>query len=528
MSKGNPCSGGAQGKVQSGVGLDTMKHTSLIPALVAYLETLTVTQGRAAGQPFPVLPWERRFLRGAFGPNVVEAALSVARGNGKTTLTAGIATAALDGPLAMPRAETVIVASSFDQARIAYQHILAFLQERHGKELEDKKLWRVWDSGNTATITNRQNGAVVKAIGSDPRRAHGLAPVLVLADEPAQWEPAKTGPMIAALRTSLGKQPGSRLIALGTRPSDETHFFAKMLDDGADYAQTHAASTTAPKYQRRTWNQANPSLAAMPDLLKTIRREAVAAKQDPAILAAFEALRLNLGTSDTVRQMLLDVEVWRGIEGNAAKEGRCYWGVDLGTSAAQSAVASYWPDSGRLEVLAAFPTEPGLHVRGAQDGVADLYARCFKRGELIQTGGAAVSVSALVTEAQERFGQPSGIASDRWREAELRDALKAARLPLARLELRGMGYRDGGEDVRAFRRQCLEGKVTPLPSVLLRSAMSEARTINDAAGNAKLAKGTEGGRRLRARDDAAAAGILGVALASRLPAKGSGIYRGLA
>ena len=30
-------------------------------------------------------------------------------------------------------------------------------------------------------------GARVRCIGSDPRRAHGLAPVLVLADEPAQW-----------------------------------------------------------------------------------------------------------------------------------------------------------------------------------------------------------------------------------------------------------------------------------------------------------------------------------------------------
>ena len=32
--------------------------------------------------------------------------------------------------------------------------------------------------------------------------------------------------------------------------------------------------------------------------------------------------------------------------------------VDLGTSAAMSAVASYWPGGGRLESLAAFPAEP--------------------------------------------------------------------------------------------------------------------------------------------------------------------------
>ena len=86
---------------------------------------------------------------------------------------------------------------------------------------------------------------------------------------------------------------------------------------------------------------------------------------------------------------------------------------------------------------------------------------------------------------------------------------------MSRLELRGMGFKDGGEDVRNFRQACLQGRVTPVPSLLLRSAMSEARTVSDPAGNAKLSKGTQGGRRLRARDDAAAAAILAVAAGTR-------------
>ena len=157
----------------------------------------------------------------------------------------------------------------------------------------------------------------------------------------------------------------------------------------------------------------------MPDLERSIRRESEKAKIDPALLASFEALRLNLGTSDTVRQMLIDVEVWRGIEGDAAMDGRCYWGVDLGTSAAQSAIAAYWPETGRLEALAAFPNEPELGERGLRDGVGELYAKCFQRQELIQTGGRAVNIADLVEEARDRFGAPAGIASDRWREGEL-------------------------------------------------------------------------------------------------------------
>ena len=494
--------------------------------LLEYLGTLTVTQGRLAGQPLPIFPWERRFVNGAFKPDVVDAALSVGRGNGKTTLIAAVATAAIDGPLAVPRAETVVVASSFEQSKITYNHVLAFLREKYGAMLEDRSQWRIQDSANRAHITNRANGATLKCIGSDPRRAHGLAPVLVLADEGAQWEPGTAEAMLAALRTSLGKVPGGKLIALGTRPMDETHWFARMLAGGADYCQVHAAEKDSPKFQRRTWLKANPSLNYMPDLERTINAEGIKAKLDPVLLASFDALRLNLGTSDTVRSLLLDADLWRTIEGEAEMEGRPYWGIDLGTSAAQSAVAAYWPNTGRLECLAAFPSEPTLMERGLRDGVSDLYQHCFNRGELIQCGGAAVSVSELIQEARETFGPPAGISSDRWREAELRDALKAAGIPITKLELRGMGYKDGAEDVRAFRRYCLEGKVTPIKSLLLASATSEARTVSDVAGNSKLAKGSEGGRRLRARDDAAAAAILGVGMAARQPKRPGGFYPG--
>ena len=300
--------------------------------IAAYLSGLTVSQGRLAGKSFKVLPWQGRFVRGAFAPGVQSAALSVARGNGKTALLSGIAAATLDGPLAVPRGETVIVASSFEQARIAFEHVVAFM----GDKLDDKRRWKVWDTAQQARIEDRETGARVRCVGSDPRRAHGLAPVLVLADEPAQW-PETTGErMVAALRTAAGKQPHSRFVALGTRPADAEHWFAKMLAGSADYAQTHAARPDDPPFQKRTWRKANPSLDHMPDLLAAIENEARQARQDPALLASFQALRLNLGTEDAAVSTLLDAGLWASIEGEADWSGPGVWGVDLGTSAARS------------------------------------------------------------------------------------------------------------------------------------------------------------------------------------------------
>ena len=186
------------------------------------------------------------------------------------------------------------------------------------------------------------------------------------------------------------------------------------------------------------------------------------------------------------------------------------WGVDLGTNAAQSAIAAFWPETGALQALAAFPSEPDLQARGIRDGCGLLYRHCADRGELLQLGHRTVDVAALLRAALDRFGKPARVVADTWRQAELREKLEAMGFPLCPLETRRQGFMDGGEDVRAFRRACAEGAVVAAPSLLMRSAMSEARTVVDAAGNAKLSKGSQGGRRQRARDDAAAAAILAI------------------
>lgn len=494
--------------------------------LITYLGQLVLSGGDHDGELFEVLPWEARFVRGAFrspGP----AALGVGRGNGKTALVAGIATAVVDpnGPLTGNRREAVAVASSFAQATTIFEDVLSFLRGKH--DLGNRKIWRVQDSANRALVEHRPSGARVRCVGSDPARAHGLRPFLVLADEPGQWDSAKSERMLAALRTGLGKMPGSKMITLGTRPAASDHWFSKMLLGNSGYAQIHAARPSDPPFRLATWRKANPSLDHLPSLLAEIREEAELARSDPAMLAAFQSLRNNMGTSDVMFAALLDSATWESIEGDAAAAGPVIYGCDLGTSAAMSAIACYWPETGRLEVLSAFPNEPSLAERGLRDGVGALYVQGARRGELIQVGGSAVDISELLQAALARFGPPAALAADRWREAELRDALKKSGVPRAALSLRGQGYKDGGEDLRTYRRACLEGQVVPIRSLILTSAMSEARCIMDAAGNAKLAKGSEGGRRLRARDDAVAAAILAVAVGSRRAARpASGIYLG--
>ena len=74
-----------------------------VGGLAAYVAGVPVTQGQGVGDPFPVLPWERRFL-GKVERTSSDLVLTMTRGNGKTTLTAAIADVTLRGPLRLPRA----------------------------------------------------------------------------------------------------------------------------------------------------------------------------------------------------------------------------------------------------------------------------------------------------------------------------------------------------------------------------------------------------------------------------------------
>ena len=217
--------------------------------------------------------------------------MSVARGNGKSTFVAGIAHAALCGPLARPRGETVIVASAFEQARLSFDHVQSFI----GRDVvRDRSKFRLWDSAQLARIECLEHQTRVRCLASDPRRMHGIAPTLILADEPAQWESTKSEQAYAALQTSMGKIPDARLIALGTRPIGSEHWFAQLLDGGADYSQSHHASRNDPPLRESTWRKANPSLRHMPTLKAVIKREAERARRNPDLLPQFKAYRLNL------------------------------------------------------------------------------------------------------------------------------------------------------------------------------------------------------------------------------------------
>ena len=366
-----------------------------------------------------------------------DLALTVARGNGKSALCAAIAAAVLDGPLRSSRAEVLLVASSFSQALVMFRDVLAFLPANAGS---DRKTWRIRDSTQVADIEHRPSGARLRALGSNPAQMHGLRPKLVLADEPAQWGASQAEACLAALRTGLGKHPGSRLIALGTRPADSGHWFARMLEapDGTVYAArdggSHRMETDLEAGQPVSCRL--PALGGTDPVWKRRKRSGIRSRSLPSGRSGS-----TLGNPTRLRICFSRRGRWREASGIAYAVGPYVLGIDMGQTQAMSAAAGYWPETGKLDALAVFGSEPDLRSRGLSDGVGRLYLDCEARGELLTCPGRVSDVKALLGEAWERWGAPAAIVADRWREGDLRDALAKLRFPRAALVIRGRASR---------------------------------------------------------------------------------------
>ena len=435
------------------------------------------------GEPFRALKWETEVLRHVRDHDVT--AYSLPRGNGKSALAAQIMAYYGLGPGAVPGADVVVTAGSLDQATTGWRDVADGLKlcvpdwKARGIKIQDH---------NAARCIHLPGGGRIRALAANFRTQHGQRVICYVIDEPAMIHPEHLGQAIySAAVTSLGKIPHARVIVAGTQAASSSHWFNRLLKtDGLTWGAGHADDVFDPL----TWRRCNPSWNAFPALRKAIAREAQKAKLDPLAFASFTALRLNMGGSGVPEEdHLMDPETWTRCESKTPpkREGASCWGLDLGGGSAMSSIAAYWA-SGRLECKAWFPDTPDLIARGRRHGAGDLYVRMHKRGELRLTPGRSVPVDTILSEAIQLWGEPRVIACDRWKANELRDALDVVGLNRTRLDFRGMGFKDGSEDLRAFMRYVLTDRLRLEPSLLLASAVANCRIVKDDAGNSKLTK----------------------------------------
>lgn len=494
--------------------------STLATDLIREFQTYRVSSGQDEGELVRLMPWQKTFIRRVFADGVQTAALTMGRGGGKSSSIGMICASALSGRLHKRGSEVVVVSSSMKQSRIIFQCVLGYLDvpmdRKRGRKNTDR--YSVRDNPAEMSITDLEANVCLRLLGSDPRRAAGLQSSLLIGDEGSSWLPGYGEKMHNILLTSLGKVPGSRYIGISTRPvADENHWFERFLKS-ADVGLVYAADREDDPGSVRTWKKAIPSLSRFPELHRTMKREWKEAQTDIAALQRFKSLRLNMGVADTYSPNLVcESQHWEAIEVETlpAPEGRRIIGIDLADGVALNAAVIVW-ENGRMEAVAVFPEEPNLEDREVRDGCTGVYSQMYNDGDLQLVPGKHVRVKDFLSILFERWGVPSVIVADRYRQTELAEALRGYRVPV---ELRGVGFYSATEDLRRFRKRVLSGWPKVLKTLLWRWCLSNARTVSNPSGDEKLAKTSGGaslGRSYRGRDDCAAAAILALAHADRV------------
>ena len=319
-----------------------------------------------------------------------------------------------------------------------------------------------------------------------------------------------------ALRTSLGKRSGERLVLIGTRAPAEPGSWWPSLLDGGSGPGTHVTVLSAPDgVPWDTWStirKANPLAMSNASLRKTILRERDDARRDPSQRRVFEAYRLNRQV-EVYRDMLIPVDAWKQVEARPVPQrmGRPIVGLDLGAERSWSGSWCLWRN-GRSEAYALCPGIPDLAERERQDGMPrGLYQRLYDDGVLLVGEGVRVSrPHVLIEHLLGASIVPEVIYCDRFALGTLQDAV-AGRWPVVPRITR---WSEATEDIAGFRRLVADGPlaIAEESRALARLALSQAVVASDDQGSVRLQKRQHG----KSRDDVAVAGVLAVGALARV------------
>ena len=442
-----------------------------------------------------LLPFQRRFLRAAFKPDIEIAALCLPRAQGKSTLAAHLLARSLTpgDPLFHSGADNKLVAGSFSQSRIVFRLLRAELGEAG---------YRFENSNQSIKAEHVETRTRLSVHGANAKTLYGFLGVrLLVVDEPA----AVSDDMWAALSTSAGKTRMTILCVGTIAPAPPQHWWSELIARGCRPG-VHVSLVQGDRDKWDRWPtilKANPVAAVNPILKATLIRERDAALRDDRLRARFLSLRLNLPTGDASTELIATHEWERMLTRPvAARAGRAVLGIDLGASRSWSAASLMWKN-GRVECYVSVPGIPSLADQERRDGLPKGILQ-----QLVDAGVLAVAHGQRVADIDVLLDRLPDVAyeatiADRFALMTLADALAVRGFPDPEFVVNK--WSTASDAIGAFRQAVLDGPMTlATPGRLLASlSVSQATTEQDTSGNVRLLK-----KHRRNRDDVAQSMVL--------------------
>lgn len=400
--------------------------------VISFIESLTHTQGEWAGQPFKLLPWQRRdVIEPLFGTLREDGFrqyrfcyVEIPKKNGKTPLSAAIGLYMLCADReAAP--EVYLAAADREQAGYIYRYAS---QMARGNDTLSKHL-KILDSRKR--IINHRNNGFMQVLSAESYTKHGINPSCIIFDE---LHAQPTDELWSTLTSGTDYARRQQLVFVMSTAGvfDKESIWwrvrekARQIRDGIITQENFlpvlyiADPEKDNPEDEELWVRVNPSLGYIFTIDK-IREQYKEAKLDPVEYQNFLRFRLNIPVKQLSRWMPMDEWDKCGLE-KIDLEGLvgrpCFGGLDLSSKIDLTAFVLVFPPAapdGNYDILAKFYVpEDTIIQRSRQDKVHyDLWA---KRGLITVTPGNVIDEGFIerdIIEAAAKY-QVGEIGFDPW------------------------------------------------------------------------------------------------------------------
>lgn len=413
--------------------------------VIAFFSHLRQWKGEFAGAPLTLEPWQGFIIGSLFGwaradglRRFSTAFVEVPRGNGKSTLCAGLALYMLlfDDE---PGADIYAIATKKDQARIVFEaarqiaiktpQIKARLGHLNGKLPKNN-------------LFTESTASKFEPLGADEDTLDGLRPHLAIADE---VHAHKSSGLINVIQTGMGTRRQPLLFEITTAGTNRNgpwwehrEYSRRVLeqrhDDESWFAFIAGADEGDDWRLDATWRKANPNygISVKPDYLASECRKA---QGQPMFQNDFR--RLYCGQLVNQVDRVIDMRAWDAcadpsLELDDFIGRRCIAGLDLSTTTDLCALVLVFPDDDGGMVW--FPwfwvPEAKIAERAAKDKVP--YQQWAHAGHLTATPGNVVDYGFIrehIRSLHARF-RVTEVAYDPWNATQVATELAGDGVPM--------------------------------------------------------------------------------------------------
>ncbi len=320
--------------------------------VIRFMETfIKLVDGKKAGQPMILLPWQKDLLRNLFAwkrksddtRKFRQVFLFVPRKNGKTVFAAAVSLYVLlmDNE---EFAQCYFAAADRSQASLAFDVVKALIR----KEPKFEKVLKVYLN----SIKYDKQNSFLKVISSEASTKHGYNSAYCLIDE---LHSHPNDELYQVLTTSVGARAQPIIFTITTAGTNKQHICYELYDYSKKIIQGIVEDDTFLPYifegdpekaidDLENLKNANPSLGygvSLDYLLNAAQK----AKSIPTQYSAFRQLHLNIW-EDSTTTFIKTVD-WKGCKGNYTEEDlygeECYMSYDLSSNKDLTSVNLLFP-----------------------------------------------------------------------------------------------------------------------------------------------------------------------------------------